>query len=92
MSVAAAGLADVQTIDYRWRDDGVDWTLVRSGRQRAQEGHYAISAFRDGTTHVHYELRIDPAIPLPRLIVRAVMRRAVTAATEGLKRRAETLG
>ena len=89
MSVAAGGLADQQTIDYTWHADGVEWSLVRSGQQRNQEGRYSIRAGRDGVAHVHYELSIDPAIPVPGFLVRVIMRKAVTAATEGLKRRVE---
>jgi hypothetical protein len=91
MAVAAAGLTDEQTIDYHWHADGVDWDLVRSGQQRGQHGLYSITDGTDGTAHVHYELRIDPAIPFPAIIVRAVMKKAVTAATQGLKNRVESL-
>lgn len=89
MSVTAAGLADVQTIEYHWHADGVDWDLVRSTQQRGQHGQYSITKGKHGSTHVHYELRIDPAIPVPGIVVRVVMHRAVTAATEGLKKRVE---
>lgn len=92
MAVAAAGLTDVQTLDYEWHRDGVDWELVKSGQQRGQHGSYAITRGPKGTAHVHYELRIDPAIPFPAIIVRAVMKKAVTAATQGLKQRVESLG
>jgi hypothetical protein len=89
MSVAAGGLADQQTLDYKWRADGVQWSLVRSTQQRKQAGRYSIRPARGGGSHVHYELTIDPAIPVPGFLVRVIMRKAVTAATEGLKRRVE---
>jgi hypothetical protein len=70
----------------------MDWSLVRSGQQRNQVGRYLISKGPHGTSHVHYELRIDPAIPVPGFLVRAVMKNAVTAATTGLKNRIEHPG
>jgi ribosome-associated toxin RatA of RatAB toxin-antitoxin module len=91
MSVAAAGLTDEQTIDYRWSDHGVSWSLVKSGQQRRQQGSYSIKRGRHGMSHVHYELTIDPLIPLPGIIVRRVMKKAVAAATDGLKQRVESL-
>lgn len=89
MSVAAAGLTDQQTLDYIWRANSVEWSLVRSLQQRSQVGRYSIRSGKDGTSHVRYELTIDPAIPVPGFLVRAVMGKAVKAATEGLKQRVE---
>lgn len=89
MSVAAAGLVDRQTLDDTWRADGVDWTLVHSTQQRHQTGRYTVGAARHGSCHVRYELTIDPAIPVPGFLVRTIMGRAVTAATEGLKHEVE---
>ena len=91
MAVAAAGLTDEQILDYEWTDDGVSWSLVKSGQQKNQRGGYSISAGQGGTSHVRYDLTIDPAIPLPGIIVRQVMKKAVSAATEGLKKRVESL-
>ena len=91
MLVAAAGLSDEQTLDYTWSADGVSWTLVRSGQQRRQSGSYSIRAGRGGTSHIRYELTIDPLVPMPGIIVRQVMKRAVKAATDGLKKRVEAL-
>ncbi|MGE5156146.1 MAG: SRPBCC family protein [Betaproteobacteria bacterium] len=90
MGVAAVGLTDTQVLDYTWTADGVSWELAKPTlQQRLQQGSYAISTGSD-VSHVHYELRIDPAIPLPGLIVRQVMKKAVTAATSGLKQRVES--
>lgn len=91
MAVAAVGLTDEQVLDYEWTDDGVSWSLVKSGQQKDQHGGYSISGRPDGVTHVRYDLQIDPAIPLPGIIVRQVMKKAVSAATNGLKKRVETL-
>lgn len=91
MGVAAVGLTDTQVLDYTWTPHSVSWTLAKPTlQQRDQAGSYEITK-GTGVSHVRYELRIDPAIPLPGLIVRQVMKRAVTAATEGLKKRVESL-
>jgi len=92
MAVAAGGMTDHQTLDYVWSADGVQWSLVRSGQQRHQTGRYSINPGKRGTSRVRYELTIDPAIPVPGFVVRAVMRKAVSAATDGLKRRVEQGG
>ena len=91
MSVAAAGLTDEQTLDYQWTPDRVSWSLVRSGMQRRQEGSYSISRSSRGWSHVSYHLTIDPLVPLPGLLVRAAMRKAISAAMDGLKQRVESL-
>jgi Polyketide cyclase / dehydrase and lipid transport len=89
MAVRAAGLTDEQTLDYSWRRDGLDWTLVRSGQQRRQDGHYTVTKGPGGNSHVHYELQIDPTIPVPGFLAKLVMGKAATAATDGLKQRVE---
>lgn len=91
MLVAAVGLSDEQTLDYTWSDHGVSWTLVTSGQQKRQLGSYSVSAGPGNTSHVRYELTIDPLVPMPGIIVRQVMKKAVQAATDGLKRRVESL-
>lgn len=91
MGVAAVGMTDQQVLDYAWTAHGVRWSLVKSGQQKDQHGSYAITAGH-GVSHVRYELQIDPAIPVPGLIVKQIMKKAVTAATEGLRKRVETAG
>ncbi len=90
MTVTAAGLADEQVLDYEWTPTSVTWSLVKSGSQRYQHGRYAITE-RHGRSHVRYDLDISPAIPVPGFIVRQVMKKAVTAATDGLRLRVESL-
>lgn len=90
MAVAAAGLTDQQTLDYTWSAHGVRWSLVCSTQQKRQQGSYSIRSHGHGVSRVRYDLTIDPRIPVPGIIVRQVMRGAVTAATEGLKRRVES--
>jgi hypothetical protein len=90
MGVSAVGLTDTLVLDYEWTAHGVSWSLVKpTVQQKDQRGSYSITdGF--GVSHVHCELRIDTAIPLPGLLIRQVMKKAVTAGTDGLKRRVES--
>jgi ribosome-associated toxin RatA of RatAB toxin-antitoxin module len=91
MGVSAVGLTDTQVLDYEWSAHGVSWSLVKPTlQQKDQRGGYSITEGAAGVSHVHCELHIDPAIPLPGLLVRQVMKKAVTAGTDGLKRRVES--
>ena len=90
MGVLAVGLTDTQVLDYEWSAHGVSWSLVKPTQlQKDQRGGYSITEGA-GVSHVHCELHIDTAIPLPGLLVRQVMKKAVTAGTDGLKRRVES--
>jgi ribosome-associated toxin RatA of RatAB toxin-antitoxin module len=91
MAVTAAGLTDEQVLDYEWTVHGVSWALVKAGQQSDQHGSYTIARKRDGVCHVRYHLDISPVIPMPGIIVRRVMRKAVESATEGLRARVESL-
>ncbi|HZC53637.1 MAG TPA: SRPBCC family protein [Mycobacterium sp.] len=92
MGVSAVGMTDTQVLDYTWSTHDVNWSLAKPTlQQRAQQGSYSITE-DGGVSHVHYELSIDPAIPLPGLVVRQIMKKAVAAATDGLKKRIESQG
>ena len=90
MGVSAAGLTDAQVLDYEWSAHGVSWSLVNPTlQQKEQHGRYSITAGA-GVSHVQCELQIDPAIPLPGLIIRQIMKKALKAGTDGLKQRVES--
>jgi ribosome-associated toxin RatA of RatAB toxin-antitoxin module len=90
MGISVVGLTDTQVLDYEWSAHGVRWSLVNPTQlQKEQRGRYSITEGA-GVSHVHCELHIDPAIPLPGLLVRRVMKKAVTVGTDGLKRRVES--
>jgi ribosome-associated toxin RatA of RatAB toxin-antitoxin module len=90
MGVSAVGLTDTLVLDYEWTAAGVSWSLAKpSLQQKDQRGSYSITAGA-GVSHVHCELRIDTAIPLPGLLIRQVMKKAVAAGTDGLKRRVKS--
>jgi ribosome-associated toxin RatA of RatAB toxin-antitoxin module len=89
MTVSVAGISDEQVLDYTWDGDrSVSWTLVEGGQQRRQSGRYQLSA-NGSATAVHYEVSVDPKIPMPGFIVKQGMRKVVDAATSGLKKSVE---
>jgi len=92
MTVSVVGISDEQVLDYAWDGDrSVTWTLVEGGQQRRQTGRYELTP--DGSaTAVHYEVSVDPKIPMPGFIVKQGMRKVVDAATKGLKRKVERGG
>jgi hypothetical protein len=90
MGVSAAGLIDTQVVDYVWTANGVSWSLVKPTRQQKdQRGSYSITEASD-VSHVRCELTIDPAVPLPGILVRQIMKKAIRAGTDGLKQRVES--
>ncbi|SRR6266496_3939415 len=90
MGVSAVGLTDTQVLDFEWSAHGLNWSLSKPTlQQRDQRGGYSITA-DTGVSHVRCELSIDAAIPLPGLIIRQVIKKALVAATDGLKQRVES--
>jgi hypothetical protein len=90
MGVSASGLTDTLVLDYAWTANGVSWSLVKpTHQQKDQRGSYSIIDGGD-VSQVHCELTIDPAVPLPGIIVRAIMKNAIRAGTDGLKQRVES--
>jgi hypothetical protein len=91
MGISSVGLTDTQVLDYEWSARGVSWSLVDPTlQQRSQRGSYSITEGA-GVSHVQCELHIDTAIPLPGLLIRQAMKKAMRAGTDGLKQRVESL-
>ena len=88
--VRVVGVNDEQVLDYVIHDDGVGWTLVSSKQQRAQEGRYTLTPEGD-STRVHFELTIDPVVPLPGFLIRRGAKGLMDTATDGLRKRVETI-
>ena len=82
----AASLTDEQVLDYAVHDDGVSWTLVSSKQQRAQEGRYTLTPDGD-STNVHFELTVDPTIPVPGFLIKRGAKGLMETATHGLRKR-----
>jgi hypothetical protein len=84
--VKVVGVNDEQVLDYTVHDDGVSWTLVSSKQQRAQEGRYTLTPNGD-STEVHFELTVDPVVPLPGFLVKRGAKGLMDTATDGLRKR-----
>jgi len=83
--VKVVGVSDEQLLDYTVHDDGVSWTLVSSKQQRAQNGHYTLTPDGDATK-VHFELTVDPLVPLPGFLIRRGAKGLMDTATDGLRK------
>ena len=84
--VKVVGVNDEQVLDYTIHDDGVSWTLVSSKQQRAQEGRYTLTPNGDATD-VHFELTVDPVVPLPGFLIKRGAKGLMETATDGLRKR-----
>lgn len=84
--VKVVGVSDDQVLDYTIEDDGVSWTLVSSKQQRAQEGRYTLTP-NGNATDVHFELTVDPVVPLPGFLVKKGANGLMDTATKGLRKR-----
>jgi hypothetical protein len=83
--VKVVGVSDDQVLDYTIHDDGVSWTLVSSKQQRAQEGRYTLTSAGD-STKVHFELTVDPVVPLPGFLIKRGAKGLMETATDGLRK------
>lgn len=83
--VKIVGITDEQVLDYTVYDDGVGWTLVSSKQQRAQTGRYTLTPEGD-STHVHFELTVDPTVPVPGFLIKRGARGLMETATDGLRK------
>jgi ribosome-associated toxin RatA of RatAB toxin-antitoxin module len=84
--VKVVGVNDEQVLDYTVHDDGVSWTLVSSKQQRAQQGRYTLTPNGD-STDVHFELTVDPVVPLPGFLIKRGAKGLMETATDGLRQR-----
>jgi ribosome-associated toxin RatA of RatAB toxin-antitoxin module len=84
--VKIVGVSDEQVLDYTVHDDGVSWTLVSSKQQRAQQGRYTLTPQGD-STDVHFELTVDPLVPLPGFLLKRGAKGLMETATDGLRKR-----
>ncbi|HEX3286802.1 MAG TPA: SRPBCC family protein [Mycobacterium sp.] len=83
--VKIVGVSDEQVLNYTIHDDGVSWTLVSSKQQRAQDGRYTLTPEGD-STRVHFELTVDPVVPLPGFLVKRGAKGLMETATDGLRK------
>lgn len=84
--VKIVGVSDEQVLNYTVHDDGVSWTLESSKQQRAQHGRYTLTPDGD-STKVHFELMVDPLVPLPGFLIKKGAKGLMETATDGLRKR-----
>ncbi|MCV7381367.1 cyclase [Mycobacterium alsense] len=85
-AVKIVGVTDEQVLDYTVHDDGVSWTLVSAKQQRAQEGRYRLTPEGD-STRVHFELTVEPSVPVPGFLLKRGAKGLMETATDGLRKR-----
>ena len=85
MTVKAAGLTDVQVIEYTWTDSSVSWTLVSSGQLKAQDAGYTLTPDGD-KTKVKFDMKIDLSIPMPGFLLKRTLKGGMETATDGLRK------
>ena len=84
--VKIVGISDEQVLAYSVHDDGVSWKLVSAKQQRAQQARYTFTPEGD-STRVHFELTVDPVVPLPGFLIKKGASGLMETATEGLRKR-----
>ena len=84
--VKIVGISDEQVLAYSVHDDGVSWKLVSAKQQRAQQARYTLTPEGD-STRVHFELTVDPVVPLPGFLIKKGANGLMETATEGLRKR-----
>jgi Polyketide cyclase / dehydrase and lipid transport len=84
--VKIVGVSDEQVLAYSVHDDGVSWKLLSAKQQRAQQARYTLTPEGD-STRVHFELTVDPLVPLPAFLIKKGANGLMETATEGLRRR-----
>lgn len=89
MTVKAAGLTDVQVIEYTWTDSSASWTLVSSGQLKAQDASYTLTPLADTAgekTRVKFDMAIDLSIPMPGFLLKRTLKGGMETATDGLRK------
>ncbi|OBF28099.1 SRPBCC family protein [Mycobacterium sp. ACS4331] len=85
MTVKAAGLTDVQVIEYTWTDTSVSWTLVSAGQLKAQDAAYTLTPDGD-KTRVRFDMSVDPSVPIPGFLLKRTLKGGMETATDGLRK------
>lgn len=84
IKIKAAGLTDVQVIEYSWTDDTVGWTLLSAGQLKAQDAKYTLTT-EGGKTKVRFDMAVDPSIPIPGFLLKNTLKGGMKTATDGLR-------
>jgi ribosome-associated toxin RatA of RatAB toxin-antitoxin module len=74
---------------YTYEDDAMRWELVEGDGVKRNDGAYLLEDKGDGTTHVIYEVEIEPSVPMPGMLRRKAAKKIATGALRGMKQRVE---
>ena len=85
MKIKAAGLTDEQEVEYSWTDTSVSWTLIKAGQLKSQDATYTLTPQGD-KTKVRFDLKVDPAVPIPGFLLKRTLKGAMETATDGLRK------
>lgn len=85
MRVKAAGITEEMEVEYSFAKNSAGWTLIKSSQLKAQEGRYTLTPQGD-TTHVRFDLKVDPSIPIPGFILKRTLKGGLETATDGLRK------
>jgi hypothetical protein len=93
--VEAAILSTSYVLGYTYEGEGgedgyrMSWHLVEGDQVRKVDGVYVLEDQGDGTTKVTYDLEVEPAFRVPKVMRRKAAQRIVHNALEGVKARVE---
>jgi ribosome-associated toxin RatA of RatAB toxin-antitoxin module len=85
MKIKAAGITDEMEVEYRWGENTAGWTLIKSGQLKKQEAVYTLTPAGD-KTKVHFDLTVDPSIPIPGFLLKRTLKGGLETATDGLRK------
>lgn len=74
---------------YTYTDSSMSWTLVSGDQVRKIDGSYLLADRGDGSTEVTYELEVEPAISVPKMLKRKAAQRIIDGALKSMKQRVE---
>ncbi len=86
MRIKTVGITDDQVVSYAWGENTVSWSLVSADQLKSQDATYTLTP-RGETTHVKFELAVDPLVPLPGFLLKRAIKGAMETATDGLRTR-----
>lgn len=82
-------IRDDLQLDYRWREDRVDWWLTHGTLLSDLKGTYTCRDTGDGAVLVTYDLLVDLIVPMISAVRQRGERHIVRSALRGLKRHVE---
>jgi uncharacterized membrane protein len=87
----AGVVRDDYVLEYAYAEDlsRIEWHLVRSDTQKAQQGSYDLVDNGDGTTTVTYTLAVELSIPMLGMFKRKAEKVIMDTALKELKKRTE---